>query len=198
MTSSADDRVRGMRGARLRSAVLDATIARIGTVGIDDTRIADIARTAGVHETSIYRRWKTRPRLLIDALLTHTEKSVPIPDTGSVRQDLIDFFTDLAAFVSTPTGIAFVRGTVVSDRDPEVEAARKEFWVERIGKAAVILDRGKARGEIADDVDPELVLFTLGGLLHIHVTHIGTVLPAETVVRAVDLALTGIGPRTNS
>ncbi|MER6500829.1 TetR/AcrR family transcriptional regulator C-terminal ligand-binding domain-containing protein [Streptomyces sp. NPDC001455] len=198
MTSSADDRVRGMRGARLRAAVLDATIARIETVGIDDTRVADIARTAGVHETSIYRRWKTRPRLLIDALLTHTEKSVPIPDTGSVRQDLIDFFTDLAAFVSTPTGIAFVRGTVVSDRDPEVEAARKEFWVERIGKAAVILDRGKARGEIADDVDPELVLFTLGGLLHIHVTHIGTVLPAETVLRAVDLALTGIGPRTNS
>ncbi|MFF3631309.1 TetR/AcrR family transcriptional regulator C-terminal ligand-binding domain-containing protein [Streptomyces sp. NPDC002164] len=198
MTSSADDRVRGMRGARLRAAVLDATIARIETVGIDDTRVADIARTAGVHETSIYRRWKTRPRLLIDALLTHTEKSVPIPDTGSVRQDLIDFFTDLAAFVSTPTGIAFVRGTVVSDRDPGVEAARKEFWVERIGKAAVILDRGKARGEIADDVDPELVLFTLGGLLHIHVTHIGTVLPAETVLRAVDLALTGIGPRTNS
>ncbi|MEU3217629.1 TetR/AcrR family transcriptional regulator C-terminal ligand-binding domain-containing protein [Streptomyces sp. NPDC006971] len=198
MTSSADDRVRGMRGARLRAAVLDATIARIETVGIDDTRIADIARTAGVHETSVYRRWKTRPRLLIDALLTHTEKSVPIPDTGSVRQDLIDFFTDLAAFVSTPTGIAFVRGTVVSDRDPEVEAARKEFWVERIGKAAVVLDRGKVRGEIADDVDPELVLFTLGGLLHIHVTHIGTVLPAETVLRAVDLALTGIGPRTNS
>ncbi|WP_424863515.1 hypothetical protein [Streptomyces sp. MMS24-I29] len=50
----------------------------------------------------------------------------------------------------------------------------------------------------ADDVDPELVLFALGGLLHIHVTHIGTVLSAETVVRAVDLALTGIGPRTNS
>ncbi|MFF4778656.1 TetR-like C-terminal domain-containing protein [Microtetraspora fusca] len=192
MTTSVEGRARGMRGARLRAAVLEATIARIESVGIEDTRIADIAQMAGIHETSIYRRWKTRPRLLVDALLTHTERSVPVPDTGSVRQDLIDFFTDLAAFVSTPTGAAFVRGTVVSETDPEVEAARREFWTERISKAGVILDRGRSRGEVADGTDPELVLFTLGGLLHIYVTHIGAPLPEATVVNAVDLVLDGM------
>ncbi|WP_120771012.1 TetR family transcriptional regulator, partial [Mycobacterium syngnathidarum] len=59
---------RQVRGAKLRTLVLDATIARIEAVGIDNVRIADIAEAAGVHETSLYRRWKTLSRLLVDAL----------------------------------------------------------------------------------------------------------------------------------
>ncbi|MGA4844225.1 TetR/AcrR family transcriptional regulator [Streptomyces sp. G45] len=186
---------RGVRGERLRAAVLDATIARIESEGIDGTRIADIAQAAGVHETSIYRRWKTRPRLLVDALLTHTAQSVPVPDTGSVRQDLIDFFTSLNHFVSTPAGAAFVRGTVVSDTDPEVADARREFWTRRMGQATVVLERGKERGEVTPDTDSELVLFTLGGLLNIHVAHIGSRVPDTRVVAAVDLVVNGLRPR---
>ncbi|WP_228649771.1 TetR/AcrR family transcriptional regulator, partial [Microtetraspora sp. AC03309] len=104
---------RQVRGAKLRTLVLDATIARIEAVGIDNVRIADIAEAAGVHETSLYRRWKTLSRLLVDALVSRTAEEIPIPDTGSVESDLETFTADLARFAQTPAGTAMIRSTVV-------------------------------------------------------------------------------------
>lgn len=182
----------GIRGKRLQKAVLDATIARIEAVGINGVRVNDVAQAAGVHETSIYRRWKTLQRLLVDALISRTSAAVPIPDTGSVRGDLDVFLRDLARFVETPAGTALVRGTVVSGTDPEVEAARREFWRLRLSAAEEIVRRGQGRGEISPDADPGLVVLALGGLVHIYATHIGDSLPPDMPGKAVDLVLRGV------
>lgn len=181
-----------VRGAKLRALVLDATIARIEKVGIDKVRIADVAEDAGVHETSLYRRWKTLPRLLVDALVSRTQAEVPIPDTGSVRRDLEAFTADLARFAQTPAGTALIRGTVVSDTDPEVEAARREFWQQRLSAVEEIVQRGKERGEVDPGTDARLVVLTLGGLIHLHVTHLGGQIPPGLTDQAVALILPGI------
>ena len=186
---------RQVRGAKLRTLVLDATIARIEAVGIDNVRIADIAEAAGVHETSLYRRWKTLSRLLVDALVSRTAEEIPIPDTGSVESDLETFTTDLARFAQTPAGTAMIRSTVVSDTDPEVEAARREFWLQRLSAAEEIIKRGIARGEVAADADAQLVVLTLGGLVHLYVSHIGEATPADLPQRVVRLILPGIAPK---
>lgn len=192
VTSSEDGRRVAVRGRKLRALVLDATIARIERVGIDNVRIADIAADAGVHETSLYRRWKTLPRLLVDALVSRTAAEVPIPDTGSIRSDLELFTADLARFARTPAGTALIRGTVVSDTDPEVEAARRDFWVQRLSAAEAIIERGKQRGDVRPDVDARLVVLTLGGLIHLYVTHLGDGIPARLPDEAVALVLAGI------
>ncbi|WP_280358773.1 TetR-like C-terminal domain-containing protein [Nocardia otitidiscaviarum] len=173
-----------LRGVKLRRAVLDATIARVEAVGIDQVRIADVAVAAGVHETSIYRRWKTLARLLTDALVSRTAAEVPIPDTGSVRTDLAEFATALARFVATPTGTALVRGTVVADDDPEVTAMREEYWHHRLTASEQIVRRAQSRGEVAATADPRTVVLTLGGLVHIHATHLGREISAATITRS--------------
>lgn len=193
MATSSDDGKRvAVRGAKLRALVLDATIARIERVGIDHVRIADIAADVGVHETSLYRRWKTLSRLLVDALVSRTAAEVSIPDTGSIRSDLELFTADLARFARTPAGTALIRGTVVSDTDPEVEAARRDFWVQRLSAAEAIIERGKRRGDVDPGVDARLVVLTLGGLIHLYVTHLGDGIPARLPDEAVALVLTGI------
>ncbi|MEV0298026.1 TetR-like C-terminal domain-containing protein [Nocardia sp. NPDC050710] len=184
-----------LRGARLQRAVLDATLARIETIGIDHVRVADVAADAGVHETSIYRRWKTLTRLLLDALLSRIDTEIPIPDTGSVRADLVAFMSDLIRFAETPSGAALIRGTVVSETDPEVAGVRREFWTRRLGASEEIIRRGIARGEIAATTDPRLTMLTLGGLVHLRITHLGDPLPADLADTAVDLVLTGVTPR---
>ncbi|WP_454199974.1 TetR-like C-terminal domain-containing protein [Nocardia sp. Marseille-Q1738] len=184
-----------IRGARLRKAVLDATLARIESVGIGNVRVADVAADAGVHETSIYRRWKTLPRLLLDALLCRVAEEIPLPDTGSLRGDLERFMTDLIRFAETPSGMALIRGTVIGHADPEVDTARREFWLRRLSASEEIVRRGIARGEVASTVDPRLTMLTLGGLVHLHVTQLGETLPPELAREAVDLVLGGITPR---
>lgn len=183
---------RQIRGAKLQRAVLDATIRRIETVGIDAVRVADVADMAGVHETSIYRRWKTLPRLLVEALIAKTGTEVPVPDTGSVQTDLEVFMSDLARFSETPAGAALIRGTVVSDPDPEVEAVRREFWDQRLGVVGEVVDRARERGEVPPDTDARLVVLMLGGLVHLHITHIGDTIPADLTQRAVALVMPGL------
>ncbi|WP_306359869.1 TetR-like C-terminal domain-containing protein [Nocardia sp. CC227C] len=181
-----------LRGVKLQRAVLDATIARLEAVGIDQVRIADVAVAAGVHETSIYRRWRTLARLLADALVSRTAAEVPIPDTGSVRTDLVEFTTALARFVATPTGTALVRGTVLADDDPEVAAMREEYWRQRLAASEQIVRRAQARGEVATTADPRTVVLTLGGLVHMHATHLGREVSPQTIRTAVDMIVDGI------
>jgi hypothetical protein len=42
-----------------------------------------------VHKTTLYRRWRTREALMLDALLEQGRERVPIPDTGSLHGDLV-------------------------------------------------------------------------------------------------------------
>ncbi|NEW25711.1 TetR/AcrR family transcriptional regulator [Nocardia cyriacigeorgica] len=184
-----------LRGARLRRAVLDATLARIEAVGIDEVRVADIAAAAGVHETSIYRRWKTLPRLLLDALLSRMETQIPIPDTGSVRTDLLEFMTMLVGFARSPSGAALIRSTSITDTDAEADAVRREFWAVRLAASQQIVRRGIERGEIAATVDPRLAMLTLGGLVHIYITQLDGTIPDDLPETAVDLLMAGLTPR---
>ncbi|BDT89485.1 TetR/AcrR family transcriptional regulator [Nocardia cyriacigeorgica] len=184
-----------LRGARLRCAVLDATLARIETVGIDDVRVADIAAAAGVHETSVYRRWKTLPRLLLDALLSRMETQIPIPDTGSVRTDLIEFMTMLVRFARSPSGAALIRSTAITDTDAEAAAVRRDFWTVRLAASQDIVRRGIERGEIAATVDPRLTMLTLGGLVHMYITQLDGDIPDDLPETAVDLLMAGLTPR---
>ncbi|AKE01139.1 transcriptional regulator (plasmid) [Rhodococcus erythropolis] len=181
-----------VRGARFRERVLDATIACITEAGVDNVGFADVARKAGVNGVSLYRRWKTVPRLLIDALLTRTQAEVPIPDTGSVHRDLEIFATELTKFAQTPIGTALIRFTVVSADSPEVDVSRREFWMQRLTAAEEIIERGKNRGEVDSSTDSRLVVLTLGGLVHIYVTHLGTDIPTSLPHQAVSLILSGV------
>ena len=94
----------GGRSARVREAVLRATLDALLAGGSDDLSIREVAQRAGVHETSVYRRWGTRANLILDAVLSEVEAAVPVPDTGSLRGDLLALLSAIAAFITTPLG----------------------------------------------------------------------------------------------
>ncbi|MFD6065059.1 TetR-like C-terminal domain-containing protein [Rhodococcus wratislaviensis] len=167
-------------------------MTRIERVGIANVKVSDVAQDAGVHETSIYRRWKTLPRLLVDALLSCTAVAVPIDDTGCARGDLESFTTSLIRFVQSPTGAAWTRGTLISDTDPVVNEVLRDFWEQRLSAAEVIIQRGKARGEVRSDIDARLVLQLLGGLINFHLLHLGGGIPEDLANRAVSLIFSGV------
>jgi AcrR family transcriptional regulator len=181
----------GGRSARVRAAVIDATLSALLEHGLDDLSIAEVAQRAGVHATTIYRRWGSRSNLALDAVLSGTEAEIPTPDTGSLRGDLLAVSRGISVFLHTPLGELLVRIALRRDL-PEYEEARAGYWLERFRTGAALFERARARGELRREVDPILAMEALVGPLYVRMLMTGEPLDDALLVRCVDLVLDGI------
>ena len=183
----------GGRSARVRAAVLTATLELLRAEGLEGLTVAEVAQRAGVHETSIYRRWGTRENLLIDALLEATEQ-LRVPDTGTLRDDLIAYVADLAAFLASPTGHALEHTLAVAGDDPAMRQARERYWTARTEGSQQMITRAVARGELPATVDPRLAVEMLVSPVHFRVLLTREPIEAGLPARLVDALLAGIAP----
>ena len=181
----------GGRSARVRAAVLCATLDALLDGPAGELTIRDVAQRAGVHETSIYRRWGTRSNLILDAVLSEIQAAVPAPDTGSLRSDLVALMTSIAAFISTPIGGLLLR-LALRDDLPEEHDARERFWAERFTTGQRVLQRAQARGELRAGLDYRLIIETLIGALYVRLLLTREPVAGPVVEHIVDLVLAGI------
>jgi AcrR family transcriptional regulator len=185
----------GGRSARVREAVLKATLRVVAEQGADAASIGEIARQARVHETSIYRRWRTKEHLILDALLDYSEEQLPIPDTGTLRDDLVAFATAVTNYLASPLGRTVARSMAVAEDDVTLAATRAQFWRSRFDLARVIVDRAKSRGELPDDIDPGMALELLIAPLHFRTLLTRQPVDEQLAGQVVDLLLKGIASR---
>lgn len=160
--------------------------------GLSDVSMATIAARAGVAPSSLYRRWGSLPNLVTEALLERSRLSVPVPDTGTVRTDLIAFAEAVAALLSSPRGGAVLRATSALEGNEGLAAARTRFWDERFALASVIVQRGIDRGELDASTDPRVLLELVVAPLHLRRLLLGQD-AATTIEQQVDLLLRGAG-----
>ncbi|MDT5172923.1 MAG: hypothetical protein QOG37_174 [Mycobacterium sp.] len=172
--------------------VLDATVAEVAERGVDAVSIGAIAERAGVHETSIYRRWRTRSDLIVEALLARSAVQIPTPDTGSVRGDLIELARLVTAYLSSPTGEALVRTIVTAVEDPTLARARATFLAGRLDATRVIINRAVDRGELPADTDARLALEMLVAPMHVRVLLTGEPLTEALSEQVADVLLDGL------
>ena len=156
----------GGRSARVRNAVLDATLQELREHGMEQVNIRRIAQRAEVHETSVYRRWRTREGLVLDALATYSDQSIPVPDTGTLHSDLSGLAANLATHLETPLGGALLRAMAAAGDDPESSQARSQLFRARYERAKPLVDRAVERGELPVGTDPRLPLEMLIAPLH--------------------------------
>ena len=185
----------GGRSSRVRTAVLDATIALIQEHGIEAVTIPAIAERAGVHETSLYRRWGSRDNVMIEALLEHSRERIPAPDTGDVRADLIEFGDEIVHYLSSPLGVALLRTVVNAAAGAEIDTAR-DYWLSRYESAMAIVERGIARGELRPDTDPMIVVEMVVAPLHSRALVGLMPLTRDLPRRLVTAALDGVSARS--
>nr|BEK70557.1 TetR/AcrR family transcriptional regulator [Kitasatospora purpeofusca] len=161
MTEENADPIRrrpGGRAARVREAVLTAALDVLAEEGVAGLSIAAVAARAGVNETTVYRRWGSREKLVLDAMITGSTEGIPVPDTGDVRTDLAAFARALADYLATPTGRGVARAAALSSEDAELAEAWHAFWRSRLDQAGVIVDRAVDRGELPAGTEAALAL----------------------------------------
>ena len=143
------------RGAVLERAICEAALAELAEVGYLNFSLERVAHRARTGNASIYRRWHSRAQLLLDALSRTLPEAADLPDTGQLRQDLLELLRRLAARQAGPAG-EVMRGVLIeSAADKYVRAARGQltgFWAEQVLE---VLRRGAGRGEVSPDaLDP--------------------------------------------
>ncbi len=166
-TSAPPVRRTGGRSARVRAAVLEATVEVLLEEGPDGLTVAAVAQRSGVHETSIYRRWHSIHELGLDAVLSRIGLEVPTPDTGSLEQDLLTLLHAAADFVATPLGGLLLRVAAHQCLDPQLRAARDGFWAARFAILDGVLRRAEERGELRPGVDRQAAAEMLIAPLHL-------------------------------
>lgn len=198
MTGEDQDPIRrrpGGRAARVRQAVLAAAMEVLAEHGLARLTIAEVAARAGVNETTVYRRWGSREKLALDAMLTASDEGIPVPDTGAVRTDLAAFARALADYLATPLGRAVVRGAVLGADDPALAESWQTFWQSRLDQAGVIVRRAVERGELPADTDTALALELLCAPLQARAVLAHRTLDPTLPTRLADLVLDGLRAR---
>src|SRR5665213_2446672 len=91
------------RNPDVHEASLRSTAELLGLSGYANLSIEGVAQRAGVTRQSIYRRWPSKLALVAE-LLREVSESAPLPDTGSLRDDMRALYRLYARYLRTPGG----------------------------------------------------------------------------------------------
>lgn len=185
---------RGRRGPspRVRDAAIAATLAELAEGGYASLSLERVGRRAGVHKTTLYRRWGSREELVLEAMLERAADHISVPDTGSLREDLLELVRTAAANAASPEVAAMARAVAAeSPHDGRLAAANRRFWAERLELDGVIVERAIERGEVAAGTDPRRVIEAVLGPIHLRLLLTGERVDRSFLEGIVDLVVSG-------
>lgn len=173
-------------------AILEATLALVAEPGWSAVTMEGIAERAGVGKAALYRRWKSRETVLasaVDGLVSE----IRIPDTGSIRQDLLELMRQAVALYRGQAG-RLMPGLVsaMAEHEGVAVAVREGFLASRREALRSVLQRAIERGELRADCDLELTLDFLGGPLFYRLLVTGGPLDDRLAEGTVEIMLRGI------
>ncbi len=183
----------GGRSRRVRAAAIAATLAELAERGYAALSLERIARRADVNPTSLYRRWGSRERLVLEVMLEQVAEHVSVPDTGSLREDLLGLAWTAAANAARPEVAAMARAVAAqAPHDAELAAANEAFWAERLALDGAIVERAIARGEVDPETDPTQVIEAIIGPIHLRLLLTGRPIDDAFLERTVGTVVDGV------
>jgi AcrR family transcriptional regulator len=154
------------RDPNLDEAVLKAALELFSEKGYHHASLSEIARKAGVGTPAIYRRWPNKAAIAMD-IVTRAAQPQPIPDTGSIRRDLTEFFKFRLRLWSSPLFsqiILPVASEAGLDRELAAEIRRRTLEYRESGPTQRVR-KAIASGDLRADTDPQRLLDMLEGPL---------------------------------
>ncbi|MET9358800.1 TetR/AcrR family transcriptional regulator [Streptomyces sp. NPDC006617] len=146
-TDTARDRRPGGRTARVRAQVLDAVRAELAEAGYEGLTVEGVAARAGVHRTTVYRRWRDVGGLLVDVIDAAGEMDWQPPDTGSLRGDLTALNREIQESLVVRPSFA-VALMAASFHSEQAARAQTRLWADRYAQCELLVERAVARGEL--------------------------------------------------
>jgi len=154
----------GGRSARNKAAVFEAVAALMAERGHQAVTMTEIAARSGLAATSLYRRWGDVRALTMEVAVDRLMRERPLPDTGSLRGDLLGWARPMAASLASRDGSSFFRAAIATSGPRGADGSlRRAALKRRRQQLELMLKRARQRGEPAPDVG-ELLDYVLAPL----------------------------------
>ena len=196
MTSAAENtRSPGRpRSEKAHKAILAAVMELLVDQGLHAMNMDEVARRAGVSKATIYRWWPSKEQLALDALATEWASMPPGGDTGNLRADLLTRLLPWLRQLNRKPYARVVAGLVAeAQTSPEfAELYRKHFVQARRDATRELLVLARDRGEIAADIDFEVILDLLYGPIYHRLLHGHAPLTEQFAQQVIDYVIAAI------
>lgn len=152
--------------ARIRAAAAEL----MAEGGYEAVTIAGVARRAGLHRSTIYRRHPSQFSLRYSTLVLPAGGLPPVRATGRIATDLRGHIGDNATVFIDPTAKELVRSItvdVLSDAEGRRLVGEREF-LPRLAAVADSIARARDRGDLPARCDPWIAATAINGTLIYH------------------------------
>jgi len=187
------------RAERSKQAILAATRELLSEKGgARSLTVEAVAARSGVAKSTIYRRWRDKSELALDAVMIDMLPSFADPvDVGDTRKELVTFVSSVTKlFAAQPYGSAMQGLVSEIATEPELARVYREQVVEpRRAQLAPVIERGIARGDLRPDADVRLMHELLVGPIFYRLFFSGGPIDRKLGPRLVDSVLEGFAPR---
>ena len=188
MTKKASAGRPGGRSSRVKEAVFAAVEEFLTENPGALPSMAAIAERAEVNPTSLYRRWGDARKLAGAVAVDRLMREMPVPDTGTLRGDLIGWATTAAKSLSKGGTVSMLRIMTAAPETAGKATDLRDLPIgRRVAELEAMLMRGKKRGEKAPEMMDvlELVLAPI----YLRALFLGPVKTTKGIDRLVDRAL---------
>ncbi|GAA4509205.1 TetR/AcrR family transcriptional regulator [Nonomuraea ferruginea] len=150
-------------------AIIEAALAELTDHGYARMSMDAVARRAGVGKAAIYRRWSSKEPLVLDLLTELADQAVPLPDTGTLHEDVAGFVRHTSALRADDRAMRILTDlTAEATRNPRLATAmHTTAELPRRAAATELLQRAVDRGELPADLDLDLATDCLIGLAYL-------------------------------
>lgn len=175
------------RGAALEEAILRAAADELTESGYAGLTMDRVAHRAGTNKNAIYRRWPNRLALGIAAYRQLTT-TVPLPDTGSLRGDVLELLRGANRHWSSPLGAILRELMSAAGGAPEFLAQLQDQSGDTVAATwLTTLGRAVARGEASPEaLHPRVATVAMVMLRNEFVVRGVPTVPDEVLVEIVD------------
>lgn len=143
------------RSEAARLAVLEAADDLLVEKGFAGVTMEGIAARAGVAKQTVYRWWRTKTEVLLDAFLQDMAEDLVPPDHGDLARDLREYLRRLADVLSRSDAGAVCRALIAqAQHDPAFAVEfRTRYLDEQRRRDRLPLERAVRRGQLPAGLD---------------------------------------------
>jgi AcrR family transcriptional regulator len=167
-------------------AILRATYDLLAECGYQGLRVDAVAARAQASKATLYRHWPTKAGLVIDAVKFCKAATEDLPDTGSLRGDLVAWFTDMATLINGDQGPILAGLFVALQSEPEIAAELRAMRDSKTAYAEVVCKRALTRGELRPGYNAGLIDEIVPAQMFMRAFALGDPLDAAFVDHLVD------------
>ncbi len=134
-----------------RAEIFSGALALVAEHGFDKVTMDQVADATRSSKATLYRQWGSKTTLVVEALSCFAPLEEALPDTGTLRGDLLELFAPREPKVTDEAELIGALLTATRTDAELAEAIRREVVEPATERVRALVERAVERGEVAAD-----------------------------------------------